>query len=182
MVSFCWCTGKRENADRRAPCEILVCMYANYAKEQECLRDVVKLWGPSTPICTLMKSPHSKTGLKKICSTYIFLYTHFFLSQKTLNEKFQKFDCDQMIHLEHISRLMSLVNVTTMQGGCWRNQPIMCPASSPPLTKIGGHKDSAAALHPTLLQMPLPLLRNSEGGLQISPKALFTTINIGSWY
>lgn len=117
------------------------------------------------------------------------LYTHFFLpfmnrnySQKTLKEKFQKFDCDQMIHEEQISRLMSLVNVTTMKSGWWRKQPTMCTASSPPLTKTGGHKDSAAALHPTLLQMPLPLLRNLEGGLQISPKALFTTINIGSCY
>lgn len=53
----------------------------------------------------------------------------------------------------------------------------MCTASSPPLSKIMGHKDSAAAFHSTLLQMPLPLLMNLEGGLQIIPKALFTTIN-----
>lgn len=117
------------------------------------------------------------------------LYMHFFppfknrnYLQKTLKEKLQKFDCDQMIHPNQIPRLMSLVNVTTMPGGWCRNQPIRGPASSPPLSKIGGQKDSAAALHPTLLQMPLPLLRNLEGGLQISPKALFTTINIRSYY
>lgn len=87
-----------------------------------------------------------------------------------------------MIHLEQVPRLMSLVNVTTMLEGWCRNQPITCTASSPPLSKIGGHEDSAAALHPTLLQMPLPLLRNLEGASQISPKALFRTINMGSYY
>lgn len=87
-----------------------------------------------------------------------------------------------MIHLEQMSRLMSLVPVSTMQGGWWRNQAIMCTDSSPSLSKISGHKDSPAALHPTYHLGTLPLLRNLEGGLQIRPKALFTTLNMGSYY
>lgn len=162
-------------------------MYTNYAKKQEYLTDVEKLWGASTPLCTLTKSSHSKTGLKRICSTYAFP-SHAFLStfyeQKLLTEnterKVSKIWLRPSNPLEQISKL--IVNVTTMQSGWWRNQPIKCTASSPPLTKIGGHKDSAAALNATLLQMPLQLLRNLEGGLQISPKALSTTINIGSSY
>lgn len=64
---FWWCTRKgRLNTNRRTLCETLVCVYANYAKEQECLTDVVKLWGVSMPICTLTKSPHSSSGLKRI--------------------------------------------------------------------------------------------------------------------
>lgn len=51
----------------------------------------------------------------------------------------------------------------------------MCTASSLPLCKEVEIKDSAAALHPTLPQMPSSPLRSLQEGLQMSPKALLTT-------